>query len=208
MDNKFKRIESVAFEFEKDEKRVNDNVQQRLDAEQKFLSEIMENEGFIPTEKEDYFLPTDDITEYVYDIASKLELEERDAVKLADEYYAELAEKGMSETDFILFVSDAAHKYLETHSSFYEAVFNHYVLKNGKFYIDANSGHSFPAVSNTLYITFKGENKHIRVIGAESEDNHTVSVLRDYIVSVIASVIMHLVNFEYGREEERSQASA
>ena len=102
MDNKFKRIESVAFEFEKDEKRVNDNVQQRLDAEQKFLSEIMENEGFIPTEKEDYFLPTDDITEYVYDIASKLELEERDAVKLADEYYAELAEKGISETDFII----------------------------------------------------------------------------------------------------------
>lgn len=114
----------------------------------------------------------------------------------------------MSETDFILYVSDAAHKYLETHPSFSEASFNRYILKNGKFYTDVNRGYSFPAVNETLYITFKGENKHIRVIGADSEDNHTVSILRDYIVSAIASVIMYIVNFEYGREEERSQASA
>ena len=100
--DKFKDIESVSFELEKEEKRVNDAVQQRLDVEQKFLSEIMENAGFVPEEREEYFLPTDDLTEYVYGIAEKIELEEKDAVKLADEYYAELEEKGIPETDFVI----------------------------------------------------------------------------------------------------------
>lgn len=73
-----------------------------------FLKELLENNGILPDEEEQIHFEEelnyveDDMEHYVNSLAAVFGLDEMDAAKLRDEYYAELQEIGLDETDFVI----------------------------------------------------------------------------------------------------------
>ena len=72
------------------------------------LKELLENNGVLPEEQEQFRFEEelnyveDDIEHYVNKLAAIFGVDEMDYTKLREEYYAELQQLGLDETDYVI----------------------------------------------------------------------------------------------------------
>lgn len=115
----------------------------------------------------------------------------------------------MNSNDFILFVSEEAEKFVEENGHVPELTFSTVKVKNGKFYSSAAGVEShYRDVDYSVYITFKGENRPLRVLRNNSSANeNTVNILNDKAIELVASVIYKTINIDYVRKRKEQHSA-
>jgi len=115
----------------------------------------------------------------------------------------------MDNNDFILFISEEAEKFVEENGYVPELTFSTVKVKNGKFYSSATGVESrYRDVDYSVYITFKGENRPLRVLhNNNSANENTVNILNNKAIELVASVIYKTINIDYVRKRKEQHSA-
>ncbi len=107
--SKFKLIHEERARAKKEENSIR-RAEKATERENKkvFLHELLENNGILPEEQEQFRFEEelnyveDDMEHYVNTLAAVFGVDEMDYAKLREEYYAELQEIGLDETNYVI----------------------------------------------------------------------------------------------------------
>lgn len=110
----------------------------------------------------------------------------------------------MSDTEFLLLVSEAVSKFCDETGSYIWATTREAILKGDKLYLTGDNSTAV-GVNSSIYIDFKGRRVPLTVTESSSdEDGTTVCICTDNVVQEVYSLINQLLVYKYGKESEQA----
>lgn len=110
----------------------------------------------------------------------------------------------MSDTEFLLLVSEAVSKYCDETGHHNWATTRDAILKGDKLYLEGDNSTAI-GVNTSIYIDFKGRTIPLTITSSSSDDDSTsVCICTDNIVQEVYSLINQLLVYKYGKESEQT----